>query len=63
MADEIKSGKEIVDEFFNTIEEIPGIDSGITGTLKDLYKKDKLTHKSLSNALLRLRLQEEKKNE
>lgn len=59
--DEIKSGKEILDDFFNTVDEIPGVDKEITAVLKELYNEDKLSHKNLSNALFELR--EEAKNE
>jgi hypothetical protein len=59
--DEIKSGEEILDDFFNTVDEIPGVDNDIAGVLKELYNEDKLSHKNLSNALFELR--EEAKNE
>jgi hypothetical protein len=53
--DEIKSGKEILDEFFDNVEEIPSVDSTIAAALKELYNEDKLSHKNLSNALFELR--------
>jgi len=53
--DEIKSGKEILDDFFHTADEIPGVDKGIAAVLKELYNEDKLSHKNLSNALFELR--------
>ena len=59
--DEIKSGKEILDDFFNTVDVIPGVDKEIAVVLKELYSEDKLSHKNLSNALFELR--EEAKNE
>lgn len=59
--DEIKSGKEILDDFFKTVDEIPGVDKEIAVVLKELYNDDKLSHKNLSNALFELR--EEVKNE
>ena len=59
--DEIKSGKEILDEFFNTVGEIPGVDKEIAGVLKEMYNDDKLSHKNFSNALFELR--EEASNE
>ena len=34
--DEIKSGKEILDDFFHTVDEIPGVDKEITAVLKEL---------------------------
>ncbi len=53
--DDIKSGKEILDEFFDNIEEIPGVDGSIIVALKELYQDNKLTATNLSNALLKLR--------
>lgn len=53
--DDIKSGKEILDEFFDNIDEIPGVDGTIAAALKELYQDNKLTATNLSNALLKLR--------
>jgi hypothetical protein len=53
--DVIKSGKEILDDFFNTVNEIPGVDSTIAAVLKGLYQENKMTDTNLSNALLKLR--------
>jgi hypothetical protein len=53
--DDIKSGKEILDEFFNSVEEIPGVNSTIAAVLKELHRDNKLTATNLSNALLKLR--------
>ena len=53
--DEIKSGKEILDEFFENIENLPGVDKTIAEVLKKLYKEEKLTQTNLSNALFRMR--------
>ncbi len=51
----IKSGKEILDDFFNTIEQIPNVDCKIASKLKELYCNNKLTPTNLSNALSKLR--------
>jgi hypothetical protein len=51
----IKSGKEILDDFFNTIEQIPEVDSKLASRLKELYRENKLTSTNLSNALSELR--------
>lgn len=59
MEDKIKSGQEIVADFFDNIEQIPGVDVKIAGILKDLYENKDLTYKSLPNALLHLRKSEE----
>lgn len=55
MDNEIKSGKEILDDFFDHVDEIPGVDKEITSVLKELYREDKLTPKNLSNALFKQR--------
>ncbi len=51
MADEVKSGKEILDDFFNGIENIENVDSGIAKMLSKLYKEDSLTEKAIKNEL------------
>ena len=55
MGNEIKSGKEILDEFFGNVHEIPGVENTIASALKELYRDNKLTAINLSNALLKLR--------
>jgi len=52
----IKSGKEVLDEFFNfTLKEIPNVDEGVGRVLLNLYQNNKLTAKNLANALSKLR--------
>ncbi len=55
MEDQIKSGKEILDEFFDQVDKIPGVDQEVAALLKKLYAGNKLTATNLSNALLKLR--------
>ncbi len=55
MEENVKSGKEIVDDFFNTIEDIPGVDKDIASMLAELYKTDKLTDVYVKNQLQILR--------
>ena len=55
MSDEIKSGKQILDEFFREIKELPEIDENVVNTIIDLYEEGKLSEKNLANALLELR--------
>ena len=55
MSNEIKSGKQILDEFFQEIKSLPGVDINVVNTIIDLYEEGKLTERSLSNALLELR--------
>lgn len=55
MADKVKSGKEILDDFFNGIEEIENVDTDIAKMLSKLYKNDKLTDTNVKNELQKLR--------
>ena len=48
MADKVKSGKEILDDFFNGIEDIAKM-------LSELYQNDKLTDINVKNELQKLR--------
>ena len=55
LAEIIKSGKEIVNEFFNELIELPNIDKGISEALVDLYRNGKLTPKNIDSALQKMR--------
>ena len=55
MSDEIKSGKEVLDEFFNNIKDDEDLDQETVEKLVSLYKQDRLTDKNISNALAELR--------
>lgn len=55
MADNVKSGKEILDDFFNGIETIGNVDADIAKMLKRLYQEDKLTDTNVKNELQQLR--------
>jgi hypothetical protein len=55
MADKVKSGKEILDDFFNSIEEIENVDTDIAKMLSELYQNDKLTDINVKNELQKLR--------
>jgi hypothetical protein len=57
----VKSGKEILDDFFNGILNIPGVDERLASEIKKLYDEGKLTKTNLSNILTSLR--EEKVND
>jgi len=52
---QIKSGKEILDDFFNNLGNIPNVDKKMAESLTGLYRSGKLTQKALSNALLEQR--------
>ena len=51
----IKSGREIVDDFFDDISTIKGVDTAIADSLAELYYQDKLTDKNVANKLQKLR--------
>lgn len=55
MYEKVKSGKEILDEFFNNLKKISDVDEKIAELLIQLYNDNKLTQTNISNALLELR--------
>lgn len=55
MAEKVKSGKEILDDFFDGIEEIENVDKDIAKMLSKLYQDDKLTDTYVKNELQKLR--------
>ena len=57
----IKSGKEILDDFFNDILNVPNVDKNLASEIKKMYEEGKLTNTNLSNKLTSLR--EEKIND
>jgi hypothetical protein len=58
MSDEIKSGKQVIDEFFAEIMNIEGVDKKTVAKLTSLYDEGKLTDTNIENAMGQL-LQEE----
>jgi hypothetical protein len=58
MSDEIKSGKQVIDEFFAEIMNIEGVDKKTVEKLTFLHSEGKLTDTSIENAMDQL-LQEE----
>jgi len=62
MKNKVKSGKEIVDDFFKNIENIDGVDKEIAKMLASLYQNDKLTEINVKNELPKLRIQDGNKN-
>lgn len=58
MKDEIKSGKQVIDEFFAEIMNIEGVDKKTVEKLTFLYSEGKLTDTNIENAMGQL-LQEE----
>ena len=55
MSAEIKSGKEILDEFFEDIKSHEKLDQGTINAIVELYESGKLTGRNLTNALSELR--------
>lgn len=51
----VKSGKEILDEFFEDISAIEGVDETIANSLKELYSNGKLTDRNVANELQKIR--------
>lgn len=62
MGEKVKSGKEILDDFFKGIKEIKDVDKNIASMLVQLYNDDKLTDTNVKNELQKLREQDESKN-
>ena len=62
MADKIKSGKKILDDFFDTLEEVENVDKDIAKMLAELYQNDKLTDVNVKNELQKLREQDGNKD-
>lgn len=59
MPENIKSGKEILDDFFDNIKTLNDVDENIVGKLIELYKAGKLTSTNISNTLAKLREDDE----
>jgi len=51
MEETIKSGKEVIDEFFSEILNIEGVDEKTVAMLVQLYSDDKLTDTNIQNEL------------
>lgn len=62
MTSHVKSGNEILEEFFSGLSQLAGVDKDISDMLFDLYSRQKLTHRRLSDALLKLREDESDKD-
>lgn len=51
MDDKIKSGKDVIDDFFAEIYNIPNADKKTVDALVDLYSQGKLSDKNVQNTL------------
>ena len=58
MDNEVKSGQEILDRFFEIIESIEDVDPKISKMISELYKEGTLTEARIKNELHQLRIQE-----
>jgi len=58
MYGKVKSGKEILDDFFSNLNSISNIDDNIANKIVELYNKNKLTQKNISNFLSKMREEE-----
>jgi len=54
LSDEIKSGQNVIDEFFSEISNIEGADSAIVEEIKKLNSENKLSNTNVQNALEKL---------
>lgn len=55
MSDNIKSGKQILDDFFDSVHQLDKVDKDIAEILVRLYQYGKLTDINLKNELQTLR--------
>lgn len=55
MDNNVRSGKEILDEFFSDISKIDNVDAEIAESLSGLFKLGKLTDVNVKNELQKLR--------
>lgn len=51
----IKTGQEVVDDFFLSLEKNKSLDTEIIKSITDLHKEGKLTTTSITNSLSKLR--------
>jgi hypothetical protein len=63
MNEEIKSGRQVIEEFFSQIEDLEGLDENTVKLLLDLHGEGKLTDTNIQNALSELLQNELKKAE
>ena len=55
MTDQIRSGQEVLEEFFTEIASMDGIDNDVANIVVNLYREEKLSDTNLSNELARIR--------
>lgn len=59
---QVKSGKEILEEFFENIQNIENVDKTLAQSIKSLYTQGKLSDKNIINELFELRKQDGNKD-
>ena len=62
MEKKVKSGKEILDDFFANISKIPDVDKELAESLSNLYQQGKLSDIHVKNELSKLRDKDVNKN-
>jgi len=62
MDNKVKSGKEILDDFFTNISKIKNVDKGLAESLSNLYNQGKLSDTNVKNELSNLREKDADKN-
>lgn len=62
MDKKVKSGKEILDDFFTDISKIKNVDKALAESLSNLYLQGKLTDTNVKNELQKLRDKDGNKN-
>lgn len=58
----VKSGKEILEDFFKEISSIENVDKMIANSLAELYTNGKLTDKNVVNELQKIRTENGNEN-
>lgn len=58
----VKSGKEIIDNFFKEISSIENVDKTIAENLAELFTNGKLTDKNVVNELQKIRTENDNEN-
>jgi len=53
--EDIKTGRQIIDEFFNELQNLPDVDEKTIHILQKLHQNDDLTPKEIENALRKVR--------
>ena len=62
MDKKVKSGKEILDDFFTDISKIKNVDKALAESLSNLYQQGKFTETNVKNELQKLRDKDGNKN-